>query len=131
MYKQVYKYIQNKQKNRYYFTNELHKSIGKKPNAILNNQPHFIFSAENTPHPRKTDMDHESVLNLLKEKGYNADELFHVDEVQGIAGVEALQGDVQGFRDLVNDDGVACRHCRTKRGIGFGNNNGDLEDLCV
>lgn len=88
MYKKTLQIIRKRNKQVSYFLSDLHKSIGNKPNAILNKQPHFIFSAENTPHPRKTSMDHESVMQLLRDKGYKADEMYHVDEIKGKYGNE-------------------------------------------
>ncbi|HLD91695.1 MAG TPA: hypothetical protein VI911_11910 [Patescibacteria group bacterium] len=83
MYKLLLKTIEKQKEDKLNFINNLHKSIGEKPNAILNRQPHFIFSTENPRYPTKTKMTHEDVLDLLRDKGYDAHEMYGVDEIEG------------------------------------------------
>lgn len=65
MYKKVLKKIDN--------YNTLHKSITNKGNSVANRQLHFIFSVENPRAEQKYKMTHDQALEMLKNKGYNAE----------------------------------------------------------
>lgn len=51
--------------------------IDKNKNAVKSRQPHFILSAENPYYPEqnKLKMNHEQVLEFLKNKGYKAESI--------------------------------------------------------
>jgi len=71
MYKKVLQNIKIQKKQTE--TTDLWKK--EEDHAIHGKLPHFIFSAENPLHPTDSSMTHEQVLDLLKDKGYRAEEM--------------------------------------------------------
>jgi hypothetical protein len=47
----------------------------RKSHSIHDRLPHVIFSVENPKHPLKFSMSHEDALKMLRNKGYNAEEM--------------------------------------------------------
>ena len=74
MYKSTFKNIKQNIKKKEKIHSDLWKNSDKK-HAIHDKLPHYIFSAENPLHPSKLQMSHEDVINFLKKKGYNAEEM--------------------------------------------------------
>ena len=72
-YKKVLKNIRTEQlvKDNYY--SDLAKSMSKKPHAVHDRQPHFIFSAEQPYHPTKFSMTHDETMDFLDVRGYNVE----------------------------------------------------------
>ncbi len=72
MYKKVLKSI----KELSALKNEVLAGLYKnEENSVMARKPHFIFSAENPMYPENHvyNMKHDEVLNMLKQKGYNAE----------------------------------------------------------
>jgi hypothetical protein len=79
MYKKILKNIQNVHTLKKQAIEELYKS---ESNPIKARKPHFIFSAQNPFYPEnmRYSMSHADVVDLLKRKGYD------VEEVEGMYG---------------------------------------------
>lgn len=69
MYKKVFKQLKKNEEN----FSDVFKNTEKKPCAIRDKMPHIIFSAENPLYPTKANMSHNDVVDLLRQKGYNAE----------------------------------------------------------
>lgn len=67
MYKKILENLR-KSEDRNEFKKESRRSSFRK-------QPHFIFSAENPYHEASLDMDHDKVMDYLKRRGYEAEEM--------------------------------------------------------
>lgn len=75
MYKKVFKNIKNDLRKKEDFINNLFKGSHKKPHAIHDKLPHFIFSAEKPYHPANLEMSHEDAIKFLSDKGYDVEEM--------------------------------------------------------
>lgn len=75
MYKSLLKNIKELKKAEKQFIEDLHKNIGKKPHAIHDKMPHFIFSVEQPRYDSKINMSHDEMVGFLKDKGYQVDSI--------------------------------------------------------
>jgi len=69
VYKKVFKQLKKNEDN---FLN-IFKNSENKTCAVRNKMPHIIFSAENPLYPTQVNMSHDDVINLLRQKGYDAE----------------------------------------------------------
>ena len=102
MYKKVLKTL--KKANSY---NNLYKSITDKSNSVLNRQPHFIFSVENPRADQKYKMTHNQALEMLKNKGYNAESIKgkYGDEENSIIVHNPPKSSIRHFQQFAKDMG--------------------------
>ena len=74
-YKKVLKNIHTEKLAKESYYGNLAKHMAKKPHAVHDRQPHFIFSAEQPYHPTKFSMTHDEAMDFLDIRGYNVEEM--------------------------------------------------------
>ena len=69
----------------------------KEDHPVFDREPHFIMSAENPEYPVKNSMRHSDVMDMLSEKGYNAEVVHH----KGERGILVHKPDKEAVRFLM------------------------------